>query len=396
MLWSRRSARGLAPASKSVEHLPTTCGPPYRYNSGILPVADKFRAMHPSRSRLAIVSAMVALFAGLSAAQTTAPVTRLSEFPFDQWTAAPDHSTIKWEIRLLPAELSIHQRLVQRIQAVVPGRELENRRGRGELVVLTRIEDSDGRQWQTGTRLNLVNVQANVKSDELTFTLAAFVKPGDYRVLIALCDTHTMEHSFIRRALHIAPLKPDPLPHAWLGLEPVEFLPSAEPPDSWFLPDVKGLLHLPVDAKQAVRIDLLVNITPSERSSGPMFSLRRNMASVIPALKILSGLNVKLQPPSASVIDLARHRIAFDTSNAATLDWSILGKALMESNPAIIDVKSLAGQHSMREYFADEVARRAGAQGPPRWLIVMSGSLFFSKQEETPLPELPQIGRAHV
>lgn len=297
---------------------------------------------------------------------------------------------------MLPVQLSIHQRLVQRIQAIVPGRELENRRGRGELVVLTRITDSDGRHWQTGIRLNLINVQAGVKSQELTFTVAAFVQPGDYHLFIALCDTKTMEHSFIRRTLRVAPLKPDPLPEAWLGLPPVEFLPAVESPDSWFLPDVKGLLHLPVESKQPARVDLLVNVTPSERSNAPASSLRRSMASVIPAMKILSGLKTPVQPPGVAVVDLARHRITFDVANAATLDWTVLGKALTASNPAVIDVKSLAGQRSMREYFADEVARRAGPPGPPRWLIVMSGSLFFSKQEETPLPELPPDPNRHI
>lgn len=333
-------------------------------------------------------------------AETIAPprAPRFSDYPFDEWAAAPGRSTIKWDVHVLPPQLSVHQRLMERVQAVVPGGELERRRGRGELVLLVRFEDSDGRQWRTGCRLNLAKVQPGVKSQELTFTVSAFVRPGDYRVLAALIDTHSMEHSFTSRMLHVTPVKGDPLPQAWLGLPSVEVLPVVEGPDAWFLPEVKGLLDLPVNTKeprQPAHIDLLVNMTPSERSASAG-SLRRNMSAVIPALKVLSGLNAKQQPPSAAVIDLTHHRIGFETSNAANLDWRALGKVLSENNPSIIDAASLARQSTMREFFAREAARRAGDSGPPRWLVVLSGPLFFSNQEETPLPVLPPDPNRHI
>ena len=352
------------------------------------------------RWRLAIVFAAlsVACPAQDTVRQSQARAPRFSDYPFDQWAAAPDRSTIKWEVHLLPPRLSSQQRLIERVQAIVPGRELEKRRGSGELVMLARFEDSDGRQWRTGSRLNLANVQPGVKSQELTFTLAAFVRPGDYKVLIALFDSRTMEHNFTRRTLHVEPIKGDPLPDAWLGLPPVEVLPAIDDPDAWFLPDVKDHLHLPVgnDAKPVPHIELLVNMTPSERSSSMASSLRRNMSVVIPALKVLSGLNAKLQPPSAVVLDLTHHRVAFEASNAAELDWGALSRILTENHPGIIDAKSLASQSSMREYFAREIARRAGGSGPPRWLIVMSGPLTFSKQEESPLSELPADPNRHI
>jgi hypothetical protein len=340
-----------------------------------------------------------------------------SDYPFDQWAAAPEHAAIKWQVNLLPPQLSVHQRLIERIQAVVPGHELEKRRGRGELVLLVRFEDSDGRQWHTGSRLNLVNVQAGVRSDELTFTTSAFVRPGDYQIQVALIDSATTEHSFTRRTLRVSPLKSDPLPLAWLGLPPIEILPGVDAPDAWFLPNVKGLLQLPVGiaepdnwshlvadsgpsawktTRQSPYIQLLVNTTPSEQSANSAGSLRRNMSTVIPALKVLSGLNARIQPPSAAVIDLTRHRVGFETPDASTLDWATLGKVLTDTRPGIIDAKALAGQSSMREYFAGEVARRAGDSGPPRWLIVMSGPLIFSHQDEARLPELTPDSNRHI
>ena len=113
----------------------------------------------------------------LCAAEISTPVStpRFNDYPFDQWAAAPEHPAIKWELHLLSPQLSVHQRLIERVQAVIPGAELEKRRGRGELVLLVRLEDSDGQQWRAGSRLDLARVQQGVKSRELTFSIAAFV-----------------------------------------------------------------------------------------------------------------------------------------------------------------------------------------------------------------------------
>ncbi len=73
-----------------------------------------------------------------------------------------------------------------------------------------------------------------------------------------------------------------------------------------------------------------------------------------------------------------------------------MGKLLTASNPSVIDAKSLAVESSMREYFAREVVRRAGDSGPSRWLIVLSGPLTFSRQDETPLPQLAPDPNRHI
>ncbi len=396
----------------------------------------------PASSRIAIFFAVSAILCATEIVHSPDPV--FSDYPFGQWAAGPESSAIRWELHLLPPQLSVHQRLIERIQAVVPGGELSKRRGRGELVLLVRYEDADGRQWRTGSRINLATIQQAVKSQELTFTLAAFVRPGDYKVSVALLDTQTMEHSFARRTLHVAPLKGDPLPEAWNTLPPVEVLPAVDGPDSWFLPAVKGLLHLPLAGQagntemawnadtvndrvfsdpgprgpaaqiiaytekssvikrvlsappEAPHVDLLINTTPSEWSNSQSATLRRNMSVVIPSLKVLSAVNAKVRPPSAAVIDLMHQRIGFETSNAAALDWNALQKVLSQTNPGIIDARSLSNQASQRTYLAGEVARRARDSGPDRWLIVLSGPLVFAQQEDAPLPEMAPDPRRHI
>jgi hypothetical protein len=218
-----------------------------------------------------------------------------------------------------------------------------------------------------------------------------------------------MAYSFTRRSLHVAPLKGDPLPDAWRGLPPVEILPPIDADqDAWYLPEVRNLLHLPLapaattdkPVKSRPQLQLLVNMTPSERSFNTAGSLRRNMAAIIPSLKVLSALNAKVQPPSVAMLDVTHLRAAYETPNAATLDWAALSKVLSENQPGVIDAKSLAKQATMRDYLAGELARRAARlgdnAGPPRWLIVLSGPLVLGKQEETPLPELPPDAGRHI
>lgn len=332
----------------------------------------------------------------VSHAETRTP--QFQDYPFDQWAAAPDYAAIKWDVKLPPQELSMHQRILARVEVIVPGWELEKRRGRGELVWLARFEDSTGRQFRTGDFLNLTTLQRGIQSQELTFTVAAFVKPGDYRVEVAVFDTKAMEHSFAHRTLHVAPMRADPLPQAWSGLPPVEILPGSEPPQSWFLPDVKGLLNLPLPPSSAPppHIELLVNITPSLRSMNGGGNLRRSMGMAMAALKDLGALNAKVRPPSASVMDVTRHRISLEMPNAGTPDWGALGRLLATGNNGIIDAKSLAGQSTMRDYFAHEVARRADDSAEPRWLIVLSGPLRLSQQDESGAPIPPPDPRRHI
>ncbi|HVY91970.1 MAG TPA: hypothetical protein VHA14_04440 [Bryobacteraceae bacterium] len=383
----------------------------------------------PGSSRLAVLLAASALLYAAELTPTHQPL--FSDYPFNEWAAAPDHSSIKWEVHLLRAQLSVHQRLIQRIETVIPGGELAKRRGRGELVLLTRFEDSEGHQWRSGNRMSLREMEASVKSNQLTFITAAFIKPGDYRVSIALADSETGEHNFIHRSLHVGPLKSDPLPNSWDGLPAVEMIQMSDGPESWLLPSVHGVLKLPLrnsenlysepapvpvsaNATQvhterasyvlpsgerkteAPKIELLVNTSPSERFGASNGTMRRNMSVVIPALKVLSSIDANVRPPQAAVMDLTRHRITFETPDAATLDWNALGKVLSATNPSVIDAKILARQSSMREYFAGEIARRAGQSGPPRWLIVLSGSFSFSNQHESTLPHLAPDPNRHI
>src|ERR1700674_984931 len=75
--------------------------------------------------------------------------------PFDRWIDQGDQAHIRWTARVLPVELSNHQRLQAKIDIQVDGNELARRRGKGYLVTLVQFSDSDNRVYQTHEAIDL-------------------------------------------------------------------------------------------------------------------------------------------------------------------------------------------------------------------------------------------------
>jgi hypothetical protein len=212
------------------------------------------------------------------------------------------------------------------------------------------------------------------------------VAPGDYLVAMAVFNTETGEHGMLRKMLHVPPLKEEPLPDAWQDLPPVEFLTATDPPDAWFQPTLKGRLHLPLETRSPVTIQLLM-ILPGERGSG---SYRNQvMTSLVSSLKTLSQVDVRNGALSAAVLDLIRRRVSYEqrvTSPARELDWSRLGAALGDANPGVIDVGSLENRGQSVEFFLKEMGRRIQSgepKSPPhRILIILSSPMEFASGTE--------------
>lgn len=326
------------------------------------------------------------LAAGVLYGVTPRPGSRDPEFtrlPFHEWAVEGRQSGIHWTVEIGPPALSTHQRLMVRTTITVDGRELEKRRGKGELSALIQFEDSAGGLWQNHTSLNLETVRKGVSGNDLQISQYAFLLPGDYSVSMAICDTSTLEHSFTVRRLRVAPLKDDPLPDAWADLPQVEFIRAdSGPPDIWFLPEVAGRLNLPVAVKRPVHIEVLVNATPSQRSSGSVTAMRRNMSLLIPALKALSQVRLSEGTIDAALLDLTHRRIAWEQKDIRELDWNGMRRFLADNEPGKIDIRALEGERKMRQFFSDEVVRRLERpESTPHLVIVLSGPAFFEDQE---------------
>jgi hypothetical protein len=193
----------------------------------------------------------------------------------------------------------------------------------------------------------------------------------------------TREHSQTVRKLHVAPLRTDPLPNSWTGLPAIEFVnPQEGAPDVWYLPEIQQRLQVAVKPSRPVHIQILVNTTPSERASASVATMRRNMSVAIPALKVLSQIEVPGSTVDAALLDLTHRRVPFEQKDLGPLDWQRMRKYFVDLQPGLIDVGALQGHWKMRRFFWDEVTRRLQRKGDAiPVVIVLSGPAFFENQE---------------
>jgi hypothetical protein len=350
------------------------------------------------RGRLPRFGILVALVGfgleGPGRAETGLRDPEFSKLPFEQWLAEGERTGINWSAEILPAEISTHQRLMLRIVIRVDGRFLEKHRGASKFVTLVQYKDQNDRIWQHHTSLDLSKLAPGIQTHQLAIAQYAFVLPGDYSLAIAICDTATLEHNLIFRQAHAEPLKGDPLPEAWTGLPAVEFIPAiTEPPDVWYLPGIEGGLNLSVATRRRVHIQLLVNTTPSAADS--LAAMWANMSAVIPALKVLSQIDIRNGSLDVAFLDLTQRRVVFEQKNAGSLVWAGVRDILLGARPGLVDVRDLEGQGKMQEFFRDEVGRRLagrpqpGSDGESQIVIILSGPAFLKDQEPLSLLDGP-------
>jgi hypothetical protein len=98
----------------------------------------------------------------------------------------------------------------------VDGAELARRRGEGKLLVLVQITDGKNRTWQNHVETDLEHVEEGIRHNNVVFSQSFFILPGDYRAAVAIFDTASGEHNIIKRTLHVAPFRNDPLPDVWV------------------------------------------------------------------------------------------------------------------------------------------------------------------------------------
>jgi hypothetical protein len=310
-----------------------------------------------------------------------------SSVPFAQWQSEGKRRQIRWDVEFFPVELSVHQRLLERVRIEVdhdPALEPVPR----PFAVLIEYRDEAGHVWQKHV---LPNAETDPGRRETVVFGNAFVLPGVYRVSVAVFDTRTLEHSFISGRIHAKASGADPLPNAWDGLPRVEFLPAwADAPDEWFLPSITTRLSLPVETRSPIRLDVFVNATPGGNMAGSVSAIRRNMSVLVPSLKVISQMDLRNGSLNVHLLDLVARRTPFEQNGVHALDWPDLRRVFLESRPGVIDARALAGFWKMRAFLWDQVA---APEAPPRAgekrvVLILSGPAFFPGQEAPPQSDL--------
>ena len=330
-------------------------------------------------------AALLAIFSAAAAVNGTAPTPdpEFDKVPFREWLAA-EGTHMKWTMHVAPPILSVQQRLLARVDLVIDGNELAQRRGKGQLTIFIQFTDGRGQVWQNHGSLDLEKVDENIAAANVSYSQYVFLAPGEYHLAIALYATTSKEYSVRKEKVRIAPLKKDPLPDAWRDMPAVEFRSDAEAPDIYYLPAVEGRLHLPLETHRPAQIEVLVNLTPSEHASGSRRVQSRNLSALLPALKAISQIDLREGAINAAMLDLTRRRVVFHQEQVRKLNWDGIKAALSEADPGTIDVKSLQDRKHNAQFFVREVARRVNAEPakPVRVLIVLSSPVSFESGED--------------
>jgi hypothetical protein len=308
-----------------------------------------------------------------------------AKVPFEQWLEGPAQTQLKWTTHIDPATLSRFQRLTTAVHVRVDGAELVRRRGKGKVMFFVQFDDEAGTAYQDHGTIELDTVREGLSAEDVIFSDSVFVVPGDYHISIAVFFTDTGEHAVRKDKLHVAPLKNDPLPHAWRDLPHVEFRAAVDPPDSWYEPAVTGRLNLQVQPKEPVRIDVVANLSPSDEAAGPLRSQNNTLSSLLPAMKTVAQIAGEGVSLDVAMLDLSRRSTVFQEEGVHTLDWTAVKTALTEANPGTIDVKALADRKQNAAFFVSEVAKRidpAQTEKPARVLIVLTGPMSFERGQD--------------
>jgi hypothetical protein len=199
--------------------------------------------------------------------------------------------------------------------------------------------------------------------------------------------------------LRVEPLGNDPLPGAWSDLPPVELLHgNSEPPDSFFHPEVKGRLRLPVAPHRPVRLELLASLTGTGRAMVSHGAYNFSVGTLLPIVRSFSQIEVRGGALNIELLDLIRRQVPFQQEDvrdddADPLDWPRLKAAVTSADPTKVDVRALQDVKHTAAFLRQEVARRiTGGAGTPDALpviVLLSSSAFFENLDNITDTTLP-------
>jgi hypothetical protein len=304
------------------------------------------------------------------------------KIPFDRWLSERDQARFHWTASVSRAELTFHQRLMAQVEVRLDGRDLETRRGDGELVFFVQIADGDGTRHQVHTNFELSKVDENIKAINLEYSQPAFFLPGDFRLAVAILDTATGEHSTRRSQFRIATPPHDFLKDAWSDLPAVELIRQKESPDSWFLPDMRGRLQWAASVRSPARINVVLSVAPSIPALGSRRTTSSALAALLPTVKAISETGSSSVSERIELLDLARRRAMFHQDEVHDIDWPHLKTSLAEANTVSIDVHSLSERHHDAQFFVSQVRGILRAAEGPCVLVVLTTPVAFESGED--------------
>lgn len=332
--------------------------------------------IHCDLIRFLALFLLSAFFAELVPAQRAVPDPEFAKVPFEQWLSEPDQLHFHWTVKVPHAELSFHQRLLSSVDVELDGRDLDNHRHDGKIILLIQITDAFGTHYQEHGDVELDKLDPNVKDANLNYSQRAFLLPGDYQIAVAILDVATGKHDTSQLKARVSDPLHGSLSDAWHALPSVEFIGNDVSPESWYLPYIHGHVPWAAAVQSPIQLNVILNVTPSRRASG-------GLAAMIPSLKVIAASGTTSVSERVALVDLSRHKTVFEQSDSRDLDWERLRSSLGQASTASIDVHSLSDSLNDAQYFVSEVRRLIRASGDkPCALVVLTKSVSFESGED--------------
>ncbi len=307
-----------------------------------------------------------------------------AKIPFDQWLGEHDQAHFHWALNVPHAVLSFHQRLIGRIEVRLDGKDLDSRRGDGQLMFLIQIMDGEGTRYQDHGTLDLSKLNDNIKAANVDYSQGVFLLPGEYRLAVAILDKATGEHSTHQVSFKVA-APHDFLLDAWRELPVVEYIGKAESPDSWYLPDMRGRLQWAASVHSPARLNVILNVDTSEPTTGlhpTRAAPSSGLAALLPTLKAISQSGSSSISEQVELLDIARRRAVYRQDDVHDLDWPRLKAALGGADTASIDVHTLSERHHDAQFFVSQVRSLLRASDKPSVLVVLTQPVGFESGED--------------
>lgn len=316
---------------------------------------------------------------------------------FAQLIEAGPHREIPWETHVRAFGLTNFQRILVRVEILVPSKEVVKRGGKDRLIAAVRFTDVAGHIYQDSGTMELTSGSMEGLEGNSHLSWRVFALPGEYKVNMVLLDAASGQHNVVLHNLHVPPLKNDPLPDIWRDLPAIEFIGAMENLDRFLHPEIQGRLHLPLVTRQPIQVELLVNLTASEVYKGSVRVNRINLGTLVPTLKTLSQIDIRNGTLNIVLLDTARRRTSFTQENikADNFDWPRLKEAIAAANPAEVDVATIQHRTQNAAFFREAVAgmireKPPGKQGPAQVFILISSPMSFDFRQGLNETEVPR------
>lgn len=263
----------------------------------------------------------------------------------------PDQTEIAYKVDVEKPILVFQQQYLFRIRAFFTPKIIEHRELR-HLETLVRLQDADG-LWLAGQNYDDFPIPEGVRGKGLNYSTSILLRPGKYRVAIAMFDAETQKANVLHHDVVIPTLNKDPFPQIDDALPPIEFPRRVNGHRGfWMLGDKMQPLRLPKGKYS--RIDVVLDIT--KRFHWDLL-YRLDVQVMLEAGNVLSHFQPQDGCVRLSVIDALRMKVLLDRFPADEVNWSRLQEAIENINQDVIDVHVLSNQRKIAEFTHDFLQR---------------------------------------